>query len=227
MVTLFLQTIYASNCRKETLMRLCHIFIMLLFLSQISISSMAGETNELYVTEDSFGLYASQHDADLHHARLLAKAKTIRESLPAKEFPEGNWGHVTNGFQLSLRFDKQAYKNGEQITAILLIRNTTNRTIKYLNDFPVEYSVINASGQRLASKYEHMPFPRSGGYRDLPRETQHKYLERLDGVFVLTNGNYSVQAILPAPYSKYADGKSVALTPFSEIKSAIVLIKIN
>ena len=113
---------------------------------------MAEETNEIYVTEDNFGFFADQHSAGLHHDKLLAEAKKTRESLPSKDFPEGNWGEVINGLQLSLRFDKQTYTNGEKITAIMLIRNTTNQAIRYLNDFPIEFSVITTDGQPLASK---------------------------------------------------------------------------
>ena len=61
----------------------------------------------------------------------------------------------------------------------------------------------------------------------MPPSTQHKYLERIDSLYVLTNGTYTVQATLPMPVSKYVDGKFVPFGEIKEIKSSGVPIKID
>src|SRR5208283_2339530 len=91
--------------------------LVLLLAAIISVSG-AGDTNKVFLTEDGF--------LRVDRARKLEEAKKSKESLPAEEFPEGNWGTVTNGFQLSLRFEKTAFARGEPIVAVLLLRNTTN-----------------------------------------------------------------------------------------------------
>src|SRR5437867_456520 len=96
-------------------------FILILLL--VYRITHAEETNKLFITDNGFLV------AD--HERLLEEAKKSKESLPAEAFPEGNWGSPKKGFQLSLRFDKPTYTNGENITAIILLRNVTNTTVAY------------------------------------------------------------------------------------------------
>ena len=211
------------------LMKIFGYIFLLAFSGQITLSVKADETNELYVTDNSVGIVYSENAAIAHHAALVEEAKKTRESLPAKDFPEGNWGEATNGIQLSLRFTKETYTNGEPIEAILLLRNVTNQMVKlgYLRqvdslDGPARFQVLSDSGSLIPEHY-YNPIANqimSGGSSrlcPLPG-TQQRYVEHLDGEYRLTNGTYSVHAII---------GMSYYSPTITEVKSAAVTIKIE
>ena len=197
-----------------------YIILPLLLLS-LSIYWLGAleEINNLYITDDGWlSVYGDQH-----RNKLLEEAKMTRESLPSKDFPEGNWGAVTNGCQLSLRFTKTTYTNGEPIEAILLLRNVTNQNVncRYLPavgrlDGPARFDIISDSGEIIP---EQMPpgelFLGSMNW-PLPN-AQHRYLEHLNKGYQLTNGTFTACAVVRVLFSSRP----------VEIKSATVPIKIE
>jgi hypothetical protein len=207
------------------------IFIALFLQLLIPLFIKAEETNEVYVIDDPVGIvFIGENAAKVHHAELVQQAQKIktRESLPAKDFPEGNWGEVTNGFQLSLRFNKTAYTNGESIETILLLRNVTNQVIqlgysKLLDslDGPAKFQILSDTGQVIPEHY-YSPIPNwlPGANVDKSPQpgTQRRYVEHLDGEYHLTNGTYSVCASISMSY--YG-------SPITQVKSAPVTIKIE
>ena len=152
-------------------------------------------------------------------------AKKSRESLPAEEFPEGNWGVVTNGCQLSLRFTKTNYTNGEPVEVILLLRNVTNQTarLNYLRraellDGPATFQIISDSGKVIPEHYPSAQLFEGGFIATCPLPgTQHKYVEHLNRGYDLTNGTYNVRAVI----------RMTNNSPPTEVKSAPVTIKIK
>lgn len=196
---------------------------------QINSKIRASETNELYLTDDGYFIEdvisGNETSAKYHYDAIIAKAKMSRESLPAIDFGEGNWGIAQNGFQLSLRFERPDFTNGRPITAIVLVRNVTNQILQY---FQIQMEVITASGQIFP---EHQvpggPTINSLGWRPLLPATQVKELISLDKEYDFTNGNYFVRAVLKDPTIKLINGKSVPSVSFTEVKSAEVKIKIE
>jgi hypothetical protein len=216
-------------------------FMFCLLLScQAALTTSAEQTNEIYLFADNY-LYVETEHGSYINPRKIAEAKTNRESLPAKDFPDGNWGELTNGIQLSLRFDKQAYTNGEKITAILLVRNTTNRLIHYRwiypskdylwGDGPALLVTATDSGQPMPVSLpakEAKQFTEtfsSSELTDLFPHTQRKHMERLDDKYHLTAGTYRIHALVNVEIPKFVNDKPVRLD-FTEIKSADVVIKI-
>lgn len=195
--------------------------------------SRAEETNGLYLTK----LYFDSAIVGPSREELLAEARTNRESLPAKDFPEGNWGDPTQGLQLSLRLEKQAYTNGEPINALLLARNITNQFVGFGypiyaigGAIPIGFAVKAANGQPLTSRQEGPIAPgtvRALGAQliEIAPQTQFKFFERLNDMFDLTNGDYLVHATVNINQRKILDGKSVSVG-WVEVKSADVQIKI-
>ena len=59
----------------------------------------------------------------------VKEGKKLKESLPANEYPEGKWGGIKGGFQLSMCFEKQIFTNDEPIMATILVRNVTNHVL--------------------------------------------------------------------------------------------------
>jgi hypothetical protein len=168
------------------------ILSLVLLLVAIGCVSGAGGTSTVFLTDDGF--------LRVDRTRKLEEAKKSKESLPAEQFPEGNWGPVTNGFQLSLRFEKIRFARGEPIVAAMLLRNTSTNILKYRvasitgRDGPIGFVVSDAGG---AVK----PVPTgetaiiSSSVAVLAPSTQHKYVEQLNKRFDLQkSGCYTVYA---------------------------------
>lgn len=90
---------------------------------------------------------------------LLAKTRAAPECRPAALDPEGNWGSPQDGGQLSVRFRKAVFTNGEQIIATFYIRNIADKTLSYLSSGPSDWSfgiVVfrEGEGKRVLSKIE-------------------------------------------------------------------------
>jgi hypothetical protein len=171
--------------------------------------SWAAETNILFLTDD--GLLR------VNHARKVQEAQKSRESLPSDQFPEGNWGPVTNGFQLSLRLEKTSFAKGEPIPTLLLLHNASTNVLKYARvsvagqDGPIGFMVSGPSGIIRPAPTDGIDVVSSSEASLAPR-TQRKFVERLDRRFDLQSpGTYTVYARFPV------DGPSSA-----EVRSAKV-----
>jgi hypothetical protein len=160
----------------------------------------ANETNALFVTDNGH-IFLETAQARWIDPQIIKSAKTNCESWPAKDFPEGNWGKLTNGIQVSLRFDKLTYRYQEPIQVIVLVRNYTNRAV-VLNGYNevslgrAEYLVFDASNKLIASKpkYTGLRSPSAGFADTIYAGLQRRYVDCLNGTYDLTNGNYLVQA---------------------------------
>jgi hypothetical protein len=114
----------------------------------------------------------------------------IKESRPADQDPDGHWGPALDGLQLSLRFKKQAYTNGENIIAIVLIRNVSSNSIDYDAMYTSAYPSpinISASKDQERLKIKKPPDWHGGSLRrtQLPPQSQDKYEVNLNQFFEL------------------------------------------
>lgn len=173
-------------------------FIVAFAFSLNCFLAKAAETNLFYVTHDRHLDPAGIHD--FVDSKKIEAAKTMRECLPAKDFPEGNWGEAQLGYQLSLRFDQPAYTNGSPVMTTLLLRNVTNKMVEYASipvgwsDGPIGFEVTDSKGRSVSQHtyaIGHMEGQFTAGVNP---QAQVKYLERLDMRFDLTNDTYFVQA---------------------------------
>jgi hypothetical protein len=164
----------------------------------------ASETNKLFIT-------INEWDKDVSN-----QTNGISEYLSAEQFPAGNWGQATNGIQLSLRFDKPAYTNGESIIATILVRNVTNKTADYHNihvygrDGPVRFYVFSTDNHNVEGI---QGGEGSATDADVLVGSQRKFVERLNKDYCLTNGTYFVQAYVVTGYRvAYAKSAKVPIT---------------
>jgi hypothetical protein len=208
-----------------------HLPFLVLILWQTAFSSMADETNRFFYTYEK---YESPSEGVVN-PNTAEEAKRSRESLPVNDFPEGNWGQPFHGIQLSLRFEKTIYTNGEPITAILLARNVTNHymsvagSIKTGGNGPIDFIMTDDGGHKLSSMWENVASSVSANPGiSIPTQAQRKFYERLDKIYDLTNGTYLVQASLGYPLVKKRspEGKPLELE-WKQITSAPVQIKIE
>lgn len=167
-------------------------------------------SNTLFITyANNIYLQTSKEAAPYISPEVIEQARKSPESWPAKDFPEGNWGELTNEIQLSLRFAKASYTNGEPIDAIVLVRNTTNHFIyfEFSNQSGIgciNYLAWTGSNQPVQAQPVHqlVMFSRSGD--EIAAGLQNKYVESLNNTFDLTNGNYFIQASITSLYKNEA-----------------------
>jgi hypothetical protein len=154
----------------------------------------------LFLT-DNGRLFWYKKGERLVETRVIEEAQKSQESRPAERDPEGHWGAATNGFQLSLRFEKADYTNGEPVTGIILLRNVSDKPLKYTraavigHPSPIAVSVWK-DGKKANLKTDDGMFivPSAIGVTVHPR-TQHRYQLRLERFYDLSqSGTYSVQA---------------------------------
>jgi hypothetical protein len=139
---------------------------------------------------------------------VLALMCSIARSAETNGFLEDNWGQANNGFQLSLCLEKHTFTNGEPVVAILLLRNVTNTNLRlqYFPRFPVKYSssplgfeVTSETGQVLIENENILPTITSQlSPSQLDSGSQAKFVAQIDKKFNLTNGIYSIKAVMEA-----------------------------
>ncbi|HEV2695899.1 MAG TPA: hypothetical protein VG347_23620 [Verrucomicrobiae bacterium] len=173
------------------------------------------ETNSFFITKDKDGNILGDAVPPENGA-----INTNRESLAAKDFPEGNWGEELEGVRVSLRLDKSIFTNSEFIRTTVLVRNITNEYSLFVKanqvkpDLAIGFTVWDKSGQRVPSKPEYHGFLMAGFPTIILPGTQRKYAELLNDSYDLTNGIYMIQA-------------SAALGGGIEISSAKVPLEIK
>lgn len=163
------------------------------------------QTNRVYITDDrpeNLKPFTPTPDQ-------IERARHSVESRPAAEDSSGNWGPVTEGFQMSIRLKKSRFTNGEPIRATILLRNVSDQTLGYFASIPKgnELQLLaSRNGQKLYRNNEPRPgatFPErlkqvKNGIEWTPTlepGTQRESLEELTNAFDLSkNGEYTVQA---------------------------------
>lgn len=97
----------------------------------------------------------------------LLDARKSPESRPAALDPEGHWGEVLGGFQISLRLARPSYTNAEPIVATVLIRNVSDHDSAWpwiFRSLPecVELEITDPAGKKMTgAEREYSPFPKS------------------------------------------------------------------
>lgn len=224
------------------------IIYFILLITSCIFTSLAETTNTTYTTElgydSEFVGNGSEFDKKSWHTVYLENLKWARlpnDSLPAQQFPEGNWGKIEAENQLSLRFTKTTFTNGKPIEAILLLRNVsgkwqpddyTDEIDPGFCDGPIGFRATSSDGRDVLQHYwqggtttGHPP------YVSLNADAQKLFIERFDKRFDLTNDTYSVQAFCVV--GRYignctlTNGRPVYTPSPTYVKSAKVTIKIE
>ena len=157
-------------------------------------------TNLFLTDNGSLFWYKNSTGERVVHIKDIETATNSPESRPADQDPEGHWGQATNGFQISLRFEKGLFTNGESIVAITLMRNITSQPQNYFRPIQI---VATKDGKPLDRKDKKeidvieitMP-PETTVFP----QTQQKNRVRLDQIYDLTqSGEYVFQAVCRHP----------------------------
>ena len=166
------------------------ILLTALILST-SLATVLAETNQFYLTDDFVTHYG---DTLPFTPEQIESAKHAKDCRPAEQDPEGHWGQPTEGFQLSIRLQKESFTNGEPVTACVILRNVSGRLLRYLTarfDDPMSKIVLMRGQERVPGKNEPKPgatfaerlkalHAGSLGSFQSPAGTQRKFLIELD-----------------------------------------------
>lgn len=123
------------------------------------------------------------------------------EQRPAAADPEGNWGPLVEGVQVSLRFQKGTYEIGEKFFAVFIVRNTSTQVVSvHLSNDPFDdLSLIRFTVQRDQSLVQQAPRPKSdipsGGPSVIGPKQQLRFLLRMDRQLDFSQpGEYAITA---------------------------------
>jgi hypothetical protein len=159
------------------------------------------QTNQIFVTDN----ISTDFNIFVPTTNQAWDASSLKESRPAKDDPEGHWGEVWEGFQLSLRLDKETYTNGEPINADVLLRNVSEKPVKFFffepKDRPLQLIVkkltkntSNDAAGELIQEIQSRHLTGSLWRLTIPIGKQRKFVIGLTNVFDLTPGKYKIQA---------------------------------
>jgi hypothetical protein len=166
-------------------------------------------TNEFSLSQNN--IFDFIGDEQGHYVDCVVNHKVMPETLPATEDPNGNWGPVTNGLQLSVRFTRgDKYTVSDIMPAMAVLRNLepSNRALLLTNSpsFFIAYTVRGKNGYLSQRKEETRP--RTTDYASLPSpryglsnlifdaRSEKAIVIDLNRLFDLSlPGEYSVQAI--------------------------------
>lgn len=185
--------------------------LVVLPLATCLVGSACAQTNQFYITDER----KTSYEDTPFSPEQIERAKSAKESRPAQEDPEGHWGPVQEGFQLSLRFEKASFTNGQPVVACLILRNVSDRRLRYSQSYygsEADWRLILMRDQDRvygrdepkpgASFAERLKGIHQGSYGSWPLEagTQRRFFLDLNKVFDLaTNGEYVVQVVRTVP----------------------------
>src|SRR5215471_9612354 len=87
------------------------------------------KTNEVFVTTDGSMITDLSGNVSFPPEVIQAALKAP-ECRPADQYPNGNWGEVTEGFQLSVRFPTNHYSPGDSVVATVILRNVSTNFLQ-------------------------------------------------------------------------------------------------
>lgn len=134
------------------------IFMRHLFFSAIMLLSLQNgllaEDYTYFITENDGIFYVETNGTRVIDPAQIDQAKKAKDSRPAEQDPEGNWGAISNGMQASIRFDTNSFVTNDHITATVIVRNVGKEWRMFT--IPVGLasciSVLNPEQKRLERK---------------------------------------------------------------------------
>lgn len=88
----------------------------------------------VFITDLSLGdsiFYWENSNRVVVPTNVVAAALKAPESRPAQDDPEGHWGPIIAGWQLSLRLSTNTFAPGQPVSGTVLLRNVTDKEMQY------------------------------------------------------------------------------------------------
>ena len=176
-------------------------------------------TNNMFITDLERHIGGRLGLQGVVRTETLLKALSSADSRPAEQYPEGNWGEPVGGLQLSIRFAKPVFTNGEPVVAIVLLRNVSGGYVEWPHRYleNLAFSVTGPDGKDQPSPERELRILGPGYYR-FERNSQGRFEIRLDAKFNFQQpGSYTVRVSTetrptggkPLRYPLVSSGKAV------------------
>lgn len=155
-------------------------------LSVAFFASRSQDTNVSFLPEN-YGFEPYQ--------QVVEKAIKAGECRPAEQDPDGHWGRVNYGFQMSIRSQTNVFTASNPIPVAVILRNvSTNTLIRFYADSGREvYFTIEDGNGHIQRTHDPAGYSSVGG-RDFRARYQIKHEYDLNYEFHLSAGVYKVRA---------------------------------
>ena len=162
-------------------------------------SFAVAQTNMQYITEK----VSTNIDLFVVTTNQTGDVTALAESQPSAEDPIGNWGEATIGVQMSIRLEKETFTNGEPINADILLRNVSDKPVRFLFFYPQNNAlalILKKEGEAKAGDEQIIKENHTRGlaghlwHPTIQVGKQYKYIVGLTNFFDLTPGKYKIQA---------------------------------
>jgi hypothetical protein len=125
----------------------------------------------------------------------IENARTNIECQPAKDDPNGHWGPIIYGYELSIRFKKFTFHTNEPVIATIIYRNAgtniLNHATPFGGDLDFKVAIKNGAGNELDDSF--VPARTTGHGGGWIPGTQYKYESDLTKRYGLSKpGTYSI-----------------------------------
>lgn len=145
------------------------------------------ETNSFFVTPNEWSSVVTPDQ--------IEDAKTNIECQPSENDPNGHWGPIYYGYQLSIRLNKDMFQTNEPVIATIIYRNTGTNVLHhgtpYGGDLDFQIAILDENGRRLPDSF--VPQRTTGHGSQWQPGTQYKCQSNLTQRYGLIRlGTYSV-----------------------------------
>ena len=156
------------------------IILILLFSVSLRLITSANGTNVVYLPYErmiAFGEDAQERALE----KAMEMAKNLPECRPAELDPEGNWGQIVSGFQMSIRLSTNTVAPNEPIRATVILRNTTTNSMNVIGPTATSIELVLLNEHKEQLSHSPHPITVSGpASLTLPERRQIKYQFDLD-----------------------------------------------
>lgn len=168
-----------------------------------ALTSALADTNVIYFFVDSRGAMGYEAKARAYERQMEA-AKMLPECRPAELDPQGHWGEISAGLQLSARFPTNVFTTGQPITLSVILRNTTTNALTVPGPLAwfMDLAVVTQDDKPLRQTKSPKWLLTGGGDTGLLPLSQTRLTYTLNEMFDLaTPGKYRVYAERRSPQS--------------------------
>jgi hypothetical protein len=184
-------------------------------------SAWSQHTNLVFLPMEimAFGETNANHK---YNTEVRDTAIRLGECKPAELDPQGNWGQVVLGFQLSLRARTNTFSKRESVPVSIIFRNTTTNWLK-TPDGPAlaVVRIVDQSGRETSATQE-SAYSGPGLYTMPPMRQRKEILDLHHDLAALGPGTYRLYAVRRV----FANEDLNKIGKMEELRSGTLTIKV-
>lgn len=140
---------------------------------------VAQGTNIMYFPEERYPFCQDKTDVD-YNKQARETAIQAGECLPAELDPQGHWGEIVGGFQLSIRSATNVFIVGKPVPITVILRNTSTNVLPVIPPVSVGFVVVeDEAGKKIPDN--NLDAGGSGGSAEIEGVTaKHELIDQFD-----------------------------------------------